>query len=282
MITCETVESLRQHIRQYKQSGKSVAFVPTMGNLHAGHLALVEKARTLADRVVVSIFVNPLQFDENADFDAYPRTREEDARKLEQAGVDTLFLPGVEAIYPAGQSVTTRVNVPELSDILEGECRPGHFTGVATVVNKLFNMVQPDIAMFGEKDFQQLALIRRMVVELDMPIEIVSVATTREADGLAMSSRNSRLNPGERQLANRLYQALLDISDQLDKGGQDYAGMEQNAMQYLEDQGIKVEYITVRRSQDLLIPASEDRTLVVLGAVRIGNTRLIDNISCSV
>ncbi|MCW9014455.1 MAG: pantoate--beta-alanine ligase [Gammaproteobacteria bacterium] len=279
MIICKTIGELRQRINDWKQSGKTIAFVPTMGNLHAGHIALVKKARTLADIVVVSIFVNPLQFDETADFAAYPRTADSDREKLAAVAADVLFMPAVESVYPLDQAATTKVVVPALSDILEGEWRPGHFTGVATVVNKLFNMVMPDVAIFGDKDYQQLALIRRMVAELNMPIDIVSVATVRESDGLAMSSRNSRLDSQQRQLAPALYQALTAIREKIQQGDRDYSALEVAALEQLNARGIQPEYVVVRRSEDLEQPEAKDRELVLLGAVRMGATRLIDNIS---
>ncbi|MFW2373446.1 MAG: pantoate--beta-alanine ligase [Gammaproteobacteria bacterium] len=279
MLLCTTIAEIRRQVADWKASGERVALVPTMGNLHDGHLALVAQARQQADRVVVSVFVNPLQFNELDDFDAYPRTEAEDQKKLEAAAVvDTLFLPAFDEVYPGGQSRATKVLVPGLGDILEGEWRPGHFTGVATVVNKLFNMVLPDLAMFGEKDFQQLVLIQRMVADLNMPVAIVPVATTRESDGLAMSSRNSRLTPEQRLLAPALYQCLQRVREQMDQGSREFATLEFEAMDGLKQEGFLPEYVAIRRSHDLEKPEPSDRKLVILTAARLGGTRLIDNL----
>ena len=273
------IQSIRQQIKIWKADGLSVGFVPTMGNLHAGHLQLVEQAKQKADRVVVSIFVNPMQFNEANDFSAYPRTFEEDVVLLKEVSADVLFLPADDELYPVDQVATTKVIVPELGDIMEGECRPGHFTGVATIVCKLFNIVQPDIACFGEKDFQQLMLIRRMVAELNSPVSIEAIATQREADGLAMSSRNNRLDNEQRVKAPQIYQVLTGISDALKAGNKDYSQLERNAIATLDARGFKTEYVTIRRSVDLAMPVTGDRDLVVLLAARLGDIRLIDNIS---
>jgi pantoate--beta-alanine ligase len=278
MIHCTNIDSVQAQIKQWKHSGQSVAFVPTMGNLHEGHLTLVKRARERADRVVASIFVNPLQFNEMTDFDAYPRTFDQDSHKLEQAGTDLLFSPSIDDIYPLGQEKATKVIVPELGDILEGEHRPGHFTGVATVVNKLFNIVQPDVACFGEKDFQQLMLIRRMVNELDMPVKIESVSTVREADGLAISSRNNRLSEQHRNIANVIYQGLSRVQQGLDDGRRDYSVLENEAIESIKQQGLLPEYVSIRRSADLELPLVNDKELVILAAARLGDVRLIDNI----
>lgn len=231
------IQSIRQQIKIWKADGLSVGFVPTMGNLHAGHLQLVEQAKQKADRVVVSIFVNPMQFNEVNDFSAYPRTFEDDVVLLKEVSADVLFLPADDELYPVDQVATTKVIVPELGDILEGECRPEHFTGVATIVCKLFNIVQPDIACFGEKDFQQLMLIRRMVAELNSSVSIEAIATQREADGLAMSSRNNRLDNEQRAKAPQIYQVLTGISDALKAGNKDYSQLERNAIATLDGRG---------------------------------------------
>ena len=278
MQLCESIADIRRQVSTWKSSAQRVALVPTMGNLHEGHLALVAQAQQLADRVVVSVFVNPLQFNEVDDYDAYPRTEAEDRQKLQAAGVDALFLPAIDEIYPGGQASATRVLVPGLGDILEGEWRPGHFTGVATVVNKLFNMVLPDLAMFGEKDFQQLVLIKRMVADLNMPVAIISVATTRESDGLAMSSRNSRLTADQRRLAPALHQCLLRVREQLAQGSREFETLESEAMERLKQEGFLPEYIAIRRTDDLEKPEPSDRKLVILSAARLGSTRLIDNL----
>ena len=266
-------------VRNFWRFGReSVALVPTMGNLHEGHLTLVREARARADRVVVSIFVNPLQFDREDDLRAYPRTLEQDAQRLQAEGVDVLFAPDESVIYPHGARNSTFVEVPELGTSLEGASRPGHFRGVATVVAKLFNLVQPDLAFFGEKDFQQLLVVRRLVQDLDFPVEIVSVATKREADGLAMSSRNGYLTPEERLRAPALYRALLEVAGALKAGADDYAALEARALRRLAQSGLRADYVTVRRRGDLGVPGADDRELVVLGAAWLGKARLIDNV----
>jgi len=280
MLQVNTIAAVREQVAAWHRVGDTVAFVPTMGNLHAGHLALVAAARKLADHVVVSIFVNPLQFGPNEDFDRYPRTLAEDAAKLEQVEADLLFAPPVEEIYPHGQVVATKVDVPGVSEGLCGAMRPGHFVGVATVVAKLFNIVQPDLAIFGEKDFQQLQVIRKMVNDLCMPIEIVGVSTMREADGLALSSRNQYLSTEERSKAGMLYQQLRAAADQLSERD-DFSTLESEAMKALHDAGFEPEYFAIRNAETLL-PAEKDTSeLVILVAARLGNTRLIDNISLS-
>ncbi len=256
-----------------------VALVPTMGNLHQGHLALVRRARELADHVAVSIFVNPLQFDRKDDLDAYPRTLQEDAQLLAAEEVDILFAPQAETIYPADMNLHTRVEVPQLSDLFCGASRPGHFVGVTTIVCKLFNLVQPQMAVFGSKDFQQLLLVRRMVEDLAMPVVIHGVETVREADGLAMSSRNNYLNAEQRQRAPALYQALRQTADALLQGRQDYARLQHEARAYIENAGLKVDYFAIRRAADLANPRSQDTDLVVLGAAYLGLARLIDNLT---
>lgn len=278
MLICSSISDLRQSILGWKAQGDRIGFVPTMGNLHAGHLQLVHAARTQADRVVVSVFVNPLQFNEAADFEAYPRTLDRDAALLREAKVDLLFTPTENVMYPHGQASNTKVMVPGLSELLEGECRPGHFTGVATVVAKLFNMVQPDMAMFGEKDFQQLLLIRRLVADLDIPVQIEGLPTVREADGLAMSSRNSRLSVDERRIAPLIFQTLNRLRDQLAGGERSYMRLEQQAVASLDQAGFRTEYVVVRRTVDLHPPAPGDRQLVLLVAAQLGGTRLIDNL----
>jgi len=280
MLTLTTVADIRSQVARFKNSGQRVAFVPTMGNLHAGHLALVKKGFEIADRVVVSIFVNPLQFGPREDFASYPRTVSADQDKLVSAKVDLLFSPGAEEMYPHGQEAATRVEVPGLSDILCGQSRPGHFSGVTTVVAKLLNIVQPHVALFGEKDWQQLFLVRRMVADLYIPVDIVGVSTVREHDGLAMSSRNSYLTAEQRPLAPHLHRALMGVRDQLAAGARDFARMEESAASELSALGLIPEYISVRRIEDLQ-PASAgvEKGVVVLGAARLGNTRLIDKVS---
>jgi pantoate--beta-alanine ligase len=279
MITHKTIKAIRTQITKWKSSGLSVAFVPTMGNLHAGHLSLLEQARSKVDKVIISIFVNPLQFNESTDFDTYPRTIDEDISKLEKAGADALFLPSADEIYPNSQNLSTKVIVPGLSEILEGESRPGHFTGVTTVVNKLFNMVMPDIAFFGEKDFQQLMLIRHMVKDLNMPIAIEAVATLREGDGLAMSSRNSRISEQQRPIANTLFLALNQVKQALQQGQRNYPQLEASAIEFIRQKGLETEYIAIRKPVDLSNPIGNTSSFIILGAVRLDQTRLIDNIS---
>lgn len=272
MHVVSTVAELRQRLDKQK----SVAFVPTMGNLHAGHLHLVELAKQQAKCVVVSIFVNPLQFGANEDLANYPRTLEEDCEKLKLAGVDVVFTPTVETMYPTEQTVL--VEPPVIANTLCGASRPGHFRGVATVVLKLFNMVRPDVAVFGKKDFQQLFIIREMVKQLNLPIEIVAGETMREPDGLAMSSRNGYLLPGQRVEAQRLHRALQQVVDAIQGGNTDFPALESQTTQYLTQLGWVVDYIAIRSSQTLLPANADDTRLVVLGAARQGCTRLIDNI----
>lgn len=257
--------------------------VPTMGNLHQGHLQLVREARRLADRVVATVFVNPTQFGPGEDFASYPRTPEADVAALAQAGVDVLFIPGVYEVYPRGLECLTSVEVPNLSDQLCGAFRPGHFRGVATVVLKLFNMVAADIAVFGEKDFQQLTIIRQMVADLNIPLTIHGVATVREHDGLAMSSRNAYLSPDERKTAAFLFSALKSSVSALKAGKSPISQVEADASNALNDQGFKVDYVSVRRVLDLSVPHPEDDAdgLMVLVAARLGKTRLIDNLRVS-
>jgi len=281
MIVVSRVEALRGQVAEWRGAGERVALVPTMGNLHEGHLALVRRGHELADRVVVSIFVNPMQFGEGEDFEAYPRTMEADAGKLIEAKADLLFTPTVAEVYPKPQSEQTRVEVPNISDILCGASRPGHFVGVATVVCKLFNMVQPDVAVFGEKDFQQLMVIRRMVEDLCIPVEIHGLPTVREEDGLAMSSRNGYLSEEERARAPALYRILQLIAVAIKTGDKDFTGLEAQAKAELEKAGFRPDYFHIRRTADLSEPTAGDRALVILAAAHLGKARLIDNLSVS-
>ena len=273
------IKSVQRIVRDWKRQGRTVGFVPTMGNLHIGHLSLVEKARRHTDKVVVSIFVNPLQFGPTEDFDSYPRTLEQDGAALAEAGVDLLFAPTVNEMYPQGQTQQTRVHVPQLGDILEGVSRPGFFTGVATVVNKLFNCVPADLAVFGNKDFQQLQVIRRMVEDLNLPMEILGGDIVREANGLAMSSRNGYLSSEEKAQAAALYQTLCGVRDSILAGAHDYAALEQQASVRLLSAGFSPDYLSIRSTQDLSPAVAESRSLVILAAAVLGKTRLIDNIS---
>ncbi len=278
MKIISSLPDLRTHLTPWRHAGQTIAFVPTMGNLHAGHINLVKAAQTVANRVVVSIFVNPLQFGPTEDYQSYPRTLEADCEKLKEVHTDLLFTPNVTDLYPQGMAVSTRVEVPQLGDILCGAARPGHFIGVATVVNKLFNIVQPDQALFGEKDYQQLQIIKRMVTDLNMPIDIISVPTCRESDGLAMSSRNSYLDATQRRQAPQLYQILNQLKTQIEAGRRDFTEMETQTISQLTEAGWNPDYVTVRTANSLALPTSEDKHLVILAAARLGKTRLIDNI----
>jgi len=279
MHIVNTVSGLRDAVRAWRSAGQSIALVPTMGNLHAGHLALVNKAKEKADRVVVSIFVNPTQFGVGEDFETYPRTEQEDQEKLNASGANLLFLPAVSEIYASDAKTT--VSVAGLSEWYCGASRPGHFDGVATVVCKLFNMVQPDTALFGLKDFQQLTVIRTMVRDLNVPVEIVGVETVREASGLAMSSRNGYLTSEEKTVAAQLYRSLCIARDAILAGQQSYEEIENRALLFLRDCGFQPEYFTVCRASDLKKAGADDVELVLLSAARLGKTRLIDNICFS-
>ncbi len=277
MKIIEQVADLRAEVRAWQMARERVAFVPTMGNLHAGHLALVERAGELCDRVVVSVFVNPLQFSEGEDFSNYPRTFEDDRRALSALSADLLFAPSVGELYPRAADEMTRVIVPGVSDELCGSHRAGHFEGVTTVVNLLLNLVQPQVAVFGEKDYQQLLIIRRMVDDLMMPVEIVGVPTAREASGLALSSRNRYLSADEQRCAPSLYRVLGHTADDLRHGGRDFAALELDGMTRLREAGMEPQYYAVR-SPDLSAARQERDEFVVLAAVKLGATRLIDNI----
>jgi pantoate--beta-alanine ligase len=276
VIRVGTLAELRERRAAFATAGERVAFVPTMGNLHDGHLELVRRGRALAPRVVVSIFVNPLQFGAGEDLASYPRTLERDAGLLEAAGADLLFAPPVAEMYPRPQQ--TRVEVPGLSDILCGASRPGHFVGVATVVCKLLNMVQPQVALFGEKDFQQLAVIRRMVEDLCVPVQILGVPTVREPDGLAMSSRNGYLTAAERRQAPALYRALQAAAAALATGAADPEAVARQAAAAIDAAGLRTDYVSVRRAGDLAPAGAGDADLVVLAAAYLGRARLIDNL----
>jgi pantoate--beta-alanine ligase len=273
----QEIAALRALVAGWRHVGDRVALVPTMGNLHAGHLTLVREARRIADRALVSLFVNPLQFGPKEDFAAYPRTLERDRELLEAEGADLLFAPTLHTVYPRGQENQTRVEVPGLSDILCGATRPGHFVGVSTLVCKLFNMVQPDIAIFGEKDFQQLLVIRRMVDDLCLPVDVRGLATARGADGLAMSSRNGYLTSEQRSRAPALYQALCRAGDRLRQGAA-VSEVESRGNKELTANGFRPEYFSVRRAADLQSATKEDEDLVVLAAAYLGRARLIDNL----
>jgi pantoate--beta-alanine ligase len=276
--TVTTIRGVRERVLAWRRAGARVVFVPTMGNLHAGHVSLIETARRYGERFVASIFVNPMQFGPNEDFAHYPRTPREDEGMLGAAGCDLMFTPDVAEIYPHGSERGTRVEVPGLSRILEGEFRPGHMEGVSTVVAKLFHIVEPDVAVFGEKDFQQLTVIRRMVAELCMRVEIVGAPTLRADDGLALSSRNQYLTPAERKLAPVIYQTLVAAAARIRAGDADFASIERSGFETLERAGFRPDYFSVRRAQDLSSASTDSRALVVLAAARLSRARLIDNV----
>ncbi len=278
MKVSKTISSLKSVISQWRLGGQRIGFIPTMGHLHAGHIELVNQARSHCDKVVVSIFVNPLQFNEASDFEAYPKTLDMDQKKLISAKTDLLFLPDNEMMYTNGRVATTKVCVPEITQELEGEHRPGHFDGVSTVVNKLFNLVQPCMAFFGEKDYQQLLLVRKMVDDLNMPVKIQAVPTHREEDGLAMSSRNSRLLEDQRKLAPELYKVLQQLVQKLEIPDISLQEVELAAEKLLKNQGFEVEYVSVRDAYNLQPVTAQTTVKVVLAAARLGKVRLIDNI----
>lgn len=265
-------------VQSWRRDGERIGFVPTMGNLHDGHLRLVDVAKKNADKVVVSIYVNPLQFSVNEDLSKYPRTLRADIEKLEKRGVDLLFTPDDKTMYPEGTTPSVYVQVTRLAEQLEGSHRPGHFRGVATVVTKLFNIVQPDLAVFGEKDYQQLLVIRQMVKDLSMPIQIIGEPTVRELDGLAMSSRNGYLSSSERKRAPGLYETLEDVRERILMDNVEYHDLEQAAIMQLEQKGFFPDYVAIRNRDTLQEPESTREPLVILAAARLGNTRLIDNL----
>ncbi|UGE70690.1 pantoate--beta-alanine ligase [Escherichia coli] len=277
MLIIETLPLLRQQIRRLRMEGKRVALVPTMGNLHDGHMKLVDEAKARADVVVVSIFVNPMQFDRPEDLARYPRTLQEDCEKLNKRKVDLVFAPSVKEIYPNGTETHTYVDVPGLSTMLEGASRPGHFRGVSTIVSKLFNLVQPDIACFGEKDFQQLALIRKMVADMGFDIEIIGVPIMRAKDGLALSSRNGYLTTEQRKIAPGLYKVLSSIADKLQAGERDLDEIIAIAGQELNEKGFRADDIQIRDADTLLEVSENSKRAVILVAAWLGDARLIDN-----
>jgi pantoate--beta-alanine ligase len=286
VIVINTIDQLRRQIQDWRNRNDTIAFVPTMGNLHEGHLSLVDIARKKATRVVVSIYVNPLQFSPDEDFESYPRTLDADLDKLEQSGVDLIFTPDSSVIYPGGEQESTLVDVPALSQIIEGEFRPAFFRGVATVVLKLFNLVQPDIAVFGEKDFQQLLIIKRLVKDLNLPIHIIGGETRRESDGLAMSSRNNYLSVAERDESGVLAKTLRECQIQIEHGVA-IEQAEKSCIETLENHGFLVDYVTLRETSSLEVVSddwivnngsTDKKELIILVAAKIGKTRLIDNL----
>lgn len=282
MNTVSTLAALREQVNAARQSGQRIALVPTMGNLHAGHMSLIETAHRHAGFVVASVFVNPLQFGPGEDLDSYPRTLADDQHKLEEAGCHLLFTPSVALMYPQGMQGQTLVHVSGVSEGLCGGSRPGHFDGVATVVTKLFNMVQPDVAVFGEKDYQQLAVIRKMTGDLNTPVEIVGAPIVRGADGLALSSRNGYLDAAQLKTAPALYQCLQQSVAGIQSGRRDYAAVLQEAAASLQAAGMRPDYLELREAGSMQPATADSRELVILAAAFLGNTRLIDNIAFAV
>ncbi len=266
------INELRSNLKNYS----NIAFVPTMGNLHAGHLALVRQAQQLADHVVVSIFVNRLQFLPHEDFDRYPRTFEEDCKVLSELNVNTLFAPDEKILFPTQQDFL--LALPPVADTLEGEFRPGFFRGVAIIVLKLFNIIQPDIAIFGKKDYQQLHIVREMIKQLNIPVEILAGETVRNDDGLALSSRNRYLNPSQRTEACHLYRALLQIKQKIASGQRNFPELQQQATAWLENRGWKIDYVRIHNRLSFMPAQTDDRDLILLGAAWLDKTRLIDNL----
>lgn len=278
MLVAHTKQELAEQTAEWRRLGDHIALVPTMGNLHAGHLALVDLAREHAERVIVSIFVNPTQFGEGEDFEDYPRTLERDKRRLKKAAADMIFAPDVETVYPFGFENATIVSVPGLTENFCGAARPGHFDGVTTVVARLFALVQPDVAVFGQKDYQQQLVIRRMAADLNLPIDIITGRTVRGEDGLALSSRNSYLSEKERAVAPILYATLTSVGEDLKNGRRDFESLETEAEKRLTDAGFDVDYIAIRRAENLENPDRDCDELIILAAARLGSARLIDNI----
>ncbi|WP_283788309.1 pantoate--beta-alanine ligase [Bermanella sp. WJH001] len=278
MKTVETIAELQAEVKAARDAGKRIGFVPTMGNLHEGHMILVDQASEECDFVVASIFINPLQFNDIDDLGRYPRTLAADQEHLRDRDCDLLFFPSVDEMYPHGQDAQTTVSVPVVSEGLCGSSRPGHFDGVATVVSKLFHMVQPDAAFFGEKDFQQLAVIRKMVSDLNLPFDVVGVPTCREENGLAMSSRNNYLSEQEKDNAGHIYRLLNEISDSILGGSSQFKTLCDAAKKELATLGFKPDYIEVREANSLRPAKAGDNELVVLAAAILGKARLIDNL----
>ena len=281
MYQANSVTELRQYLQHWKDHGQSIAFIPTMGNLHAGHMSLIEKGQSLCDRSLCSIFVNPMQFGPNEDFNHYPRTLDSDLAQLEAAGCDLVYLPTASELYPEGLDKITQIQVTDLTDHYEGAHRPGHFTGVATVVLKLFNIVKPDVSVFGKKDFQQYRVISKMVSDLNLDVQIIGQETRREASGLATSSRNQYLDAGQTDKAAMIYQILCDTAEQISEGERDYPRAEQQALANLEQAGFKTDYFKICNAETLFPADPDDRDLVILVTAALGATRLLDNIEIS-
>ena len=281
MYQATSVIELRQYVHHWKDHGQSIAFIPTMGNLHAGHLSLIEKGQSLCDRTICSIFVNPMQFGPNEDYAHYPRTLEADLDQLRAVGCDLAYMPTASELYPDGLERITQVQVTDLTDHYEGEYRPGHFTGVATVCLKLFNIVKPDASVFGKKDFQQYRVISKMVEDLNLDVQIIGQETTREASGLATSSRNQYLDAGQREIAANIYATLRRTADRIEAGERDYAALQRAAIEALDATGLQTNYFVVCDAETLRPATAGDRDLVILTTAALGETRLLDNIEIS-
>ena len=281
MDQATSVIELQQYVQHWKDHGQSIAFIPTMGNLHDGHMSLIEKGQSLSDRTICSIFVNPMQFGPNEDWDHYPRSLDSDLAKLEAIGCDLVYLPTASELYPEGLDKISQVQVTDLTDNYEGAHRPGHFTGVATVVLKLFNIVKPDVSVFGKKDFQQYRVISKMVQDFNLDVQIIGQETTREASGLATSSRNQYLDAEQKETAAIIYRTLQQVAAGIDQGERDFRALEQDAIASLDDAGFKTDYFKICNAETLLPATPEDRDLVILVTAAIGQTRLLDNIEVS-
>ena len=278
MDQANSVTELRQYIQHWKDHKRSIAFVPTMGNLHQGHLSLIEKGQSLCDKSICSIFVNPMQFGPNEDFNHYPRTLNRDIELLESVGCDLVYMPTASELYPQGLENISQIIVTDLTESFEGAHRPGHFTGVATIVAKLFNIVKPNISVFGKKDYQQYCVIRKMTRDLNLDVEIIGQETSREPSGLATSSRNQYLDEKQKSKAALIYQTLRDAADKIIKGENDFAIIEKNAIDSLNQAGFETDYFSVCSADTLKPATNENRKLVVLVTTRLGDTRLLDNI----
>jgi pantoate--beta-alanine ligase len=281
MDQASSVIELQQYVQHWQDHDQSIAFVPTMGNLHAGHMSLIEKGQSLCDRTLCSIFVNPMQFGPNEDWDHYPRSLESDIERLEAIGCNLVYLPAASELYPEGLDRISHVQVTDLSDHYEGAHRPGHFTGVATVVLKLFNIVKPDVSVFGRKDYQQYRVISKMVEDFNLDVQIIGQETTREASGLATSSRNQYLDEQQKETAVLIYQLLQQTAQQIEQGERDYARLQAQAIASLDEAGFKTDYFCICNAENLLPASPEDRDLVILVTAAMGPTRLLDNIELS-
>jgi pantoate--beta-alanine ligase len=281
MYQATSMTELRQYVQHWKDHGQSIAFIPTMGNLHVGHMSLIEKGQSLSDRTICSIFVNPMQFGPNEDWDHYPRSLDSDLQQLEAIGCDLVYLPTASELYPEGLDKISQVQVTDLSNNFEGAHRPGHFTGVATVVLKLFNIVRPDVSVFGKKDFQQYRVISKMVADFNLDVQIIGQETTREPSGLAASSRNQYLDAAQKQRAAMIYQTLQQAARQIEEGERDFQSLERSAIENLDGAGFQTDYFAICNPETLAPASKEDRDLVILVTAALGATRLLDNIEIS-